>query len=202
MVKIKLFFFFIFLILQLSPVLSWSNEDTPKAEEAKGSTKKEEIYSGRQTQEWVDLLNQLNAAKAKMEAQKKVVDDLLIAKQHSVDPVKVQENVKKLTEEHKKLNDNIQEYESMRSKLRYRYPEKGVKELRVYERVEARTLNEYENSFSVDARLSQAVEMMRDKYKIKNKKTVPKDKEMQTKETQKNQEKNNPEVTDSILMVK
>lgn len=185
-------------------MLSWSSEEPPKAEEAKGGAKKEEIYSGRQTQEWVDLLNQLNAAKAKMEAQKKVVDDLLLSKQHTVDPKKVQEIVKKLTEEHKKLNENIQEYESMRSKLRYRYPEKGVKELRVYERVEARTLNEYENSFSVDARLSQAVEVMRNKYKSKekNKKISPESKQIKTKESEKPQEKSNPEVTDSILMVK
>lgn len=194
----------VFLLLFVNSLTALaSGGEGHKAEDPKGA-KKEENFSGRQTQEWVDHLNQLNAAKAKMDAQKKVVDDLLVVKHHTTEPAKLQEVITKLSEEHKKLNTDIHEYEKMRNTVRFRFPEKGVKELRTYERAEIKSLNEYENSFSVETKLSQTVEKMREKYKSQDKKklTVPDNEPKVKEESAKSQEKKSPEVTDSILMIK
>lgn len=196
----KIFLSFLFLLVGQAQI--WASEEPKKeTKEVAGEQKPVENYSGRQTQEWVELLNQLNGSKAKMEAQKKVVDELLLTKQKTTDVVKTQEVIKKLTEEHKKLNEYILEYESTRNKLRYRYPEKGIKELRVYERAETRSLNDYENSFSVEAKLTHAVEKMRKKYDRQS--DSDKAKQEKIKIEKKNESiKKNPQVTDTIILIK
>lgn len=135
------------------------------ANAAPGGVTKETLESGRQSMEWVDLVNKVSAAKAKVEAQRSVMVHLLEQKKSIDKQEALSKHVAVMTEENKKLHKMIDEYEEQRNLLQYRFPEKGIKELRKYERVEKKSLEEFETELSVEGQLQKTVSKMKKQFK-------------------------------------
>lgn len=114
--------------------------------------------------EWVQIQGRLQTLKAKVHAKEAVVMGLIAAKAKEKDPQKAREIVKNLTVEHKDLQAQIEEYEKQRNLLKYRFPEKGMKDDRSYQRMEARSVEEMETQVGLDRVLQNTVQRIREQY--------------------------------------
>lgn len=115
--------------------------------------------------EWVQIQGRLQTLKAKIQAKEKVVTDLIVAKAKEKDPQKSREIVKNLTTEHKDLQTSVAEYEQQRNLLKYRFPEKGMRDDRSYRRLEARSIEEMETQVGLDGVLLKTVNRIREQYR-------------------------------------
>lgn len=115
--------------------------------------------------EWVQIQGRLQTLKAKIQAKEKVVTDLIAAKAKEKDPQKSREIVKSLTTEHRDLQTSVEEYEQQRNLLKYRFPEKGMRDDRSYRRLEARSIEEMETQVGLDGALLKTVNRIREQYR-------------------------------------
>lgn len=173
------------------------------ANAAAGGVAKETFESGRQSMEWVELVNKVGAAKAKVEAQRSVMVQLLDKKKSIEKQDELTKHVAIMSEENKKLHKLIDEYEEQRNLLQYRFPEKGITELRKYERMDKKSLEEFETELSVEGLLQKSVGKMKKQFKSpprpKSKESDEVDKSAEsTKVSKKKAPSKKPEETDSI----
>lgn len=126
--------------------------EAPKAEDKKG------------TPEWAEIQNRLQTLKAKVSAKDKIVRELIRDKQAEKDPRKSLEIVENLKREHKDLEQAAEEYEQQRNLLKYRFPEKGLKEEQRYRRVEVRSLGEMETQMSLEGQLKKTFGKVQKQY--------------------------------------
>jgi hypothetical protein len=70
-----------------------------------------------------------------------------------------------MVSEHKTLQKNIEDYDQARSYLQYRFPEKGLKGERQYERIELKSLVEMESEMGLDSRIKRTLRKVRNQYK-------------------------------------
>lgn len=130
-----------------------------------GGEKKEEKQETKSTPpEWVEIQARLATLKAKISSKEKIVKEMIAAKQTEKDPKKSVEIVETLKREHRELRIATEEYEKERNLLRYRFPEKGLKEQQRYKRVEVRSIDEMETAMSLDGRLNRALGKVRRQY--------------------------------------
>ncbi|HRO67344.1 MAG TPA: hypothetical protein PL182_07260 [Pseudobdellovibrionaceae bacterium] len=97
--------------------------------------------------EWVEIQSRLQTLKAKLSAKEKTVRELIAAKHHGQE----RESFEHLKKEHAELRQLAQEYERQRNVLKYRYPEKGLKDERKYRRVEVKSLSDMENQIGMES---------------------------------------------------
>lgn len=97
--------------------------------------------------EWVEIQSRLQVLKAKLGAKEKTVRELIAAKHKSPD----RESFEHLKKEHAELKQLAEEYERQRNVLRYRYPEKGLKDDRKYQRMEVKSLSDMEDQVGMQA---------------------------------------------------
>lgn len=114
--------------------------------------------------EYAEYQGRVAALEAKIAASEDIIKRLLADKQSTKNQEQVSEIVKSLVAEHKTLQKNIEDYDQARSYLRYRFPEKGLKETRVYERIELKSLEEMESQLSLDARVKKTLVKVRKQY--------------------------------------
>jgi hypothetical protein len=114
--------------------------------------------------EWIEIQSRIQTLKAKVTAKEKAVRELILEKQKEKNPSKSVEIFKNLKSEHRELGKAVQEYEQARNLLRYRYPEKGMKEGRTYQRVEVKPLDEMENQMGMEGKLRQTLNRVRRQY--------------------------------------
>lgn len=179
---------------------SFANEDAsaPPAAAAEAGGHGASVAVQAKPEEWLELINTVATSKGKLDAQRTVVDNLIKEKHESKSSAQTQDVIKRLVVEHKLLNKLIEEYEQHKQLLKYRYPEKGIKEARKYERVETQTLEELENSATVENRIKASVKKAKIKYGIEEKKKPAP--EVQKEPVFESSE--NPAVTDKIIFVK
>lgn len=127
-----------------------------------GEAKKEAEKSA--APEWIEIQARLAASKGKIAAKEKVVRDLIEEKQKVKDPRQSREIVENLKREHKELRQASEEYARDLGLLRYRYPEKGLKEEQQYRRREVKSLTEMEKEVSLEGRLQNVSVKVRRQY--------------------------------------
>ncbi|MBX3039698.1 MAG: hypothetical protein KF789_03185 [Bdellovibrionaceae bacterium] len=110
--------------------------------------------------EWVEIQSRLQVLKAKMGAKEKMVRDLIADKHRGAS----HESFEHLKREHAELRKLSEEYEQQRNVLRYRYPEKGLKDGRKYQRVEVKSLTDMENQIGMEAVLQKTQNKMHRQY--------------------------------------
>lgn len=151
-------------IFSFSAVANEGGGEGEKKEEAKAEEKKA-------VPEWVELQSRLSVLKAKVAGKEKAVSDLLAAKNAEKDPAKSVQIFNDLKREHSELGKAAEEYEQVRNVLRYRYPEKGMKEDRAYERVEVKSLEDLEKQAGLEGNLKRTIVQVRRQYADPSKKT-------------------------------
>ncbi|MFZ4404458.1 MAG: hypothetical protein ACOYOK_10190, partial [Pseudobdellovibrionaceae bacterium] len=129
-------------------------ESAPAAQEAKASTK----------QEWVDLQIKVQTLETKIKMGEENFKKLVEEKNHTKDHTKTHEIVSEMKSQYKELEKMTQEYETHRSALIYRYPERAAKSDRIYEKKQLRPISEMENQFTIEGRIKTVLKKVQKKY--------------------------------------
>ena len=98
------------------------------------------------------MQNELGALKSKVDAQAATVEGLMAQKLvlKGEELSALVENIKK---QHQKYEDLVLDYNKKNDEFLTRYPERGLKEKRVYKRVKMKSLNSFEADVSMKARM-------------------------------------------------
>jgi len=197
---------------------------------APAATEASAHYSGKQSQAWSEIQTKLAALKAKVEAQEAVVKSL-ISSSHStsgaghgesqapaagghggggaVVPTVSGSVVELLRVEHQKWQQLVEEYNQLNHEYETKFPEKGIKESRVYQRLESSDLETFEKQMTVDEKINESHQKIIKQYPrafkdkldssgsadVKKKKTHQKNKKAVESESENS-------VTDTILLKK
>ena len=193
-------------------------------------------YSGKQNQDWAEIQTKLATLKAKLDAQEAVVKSLMGSSSHgsssshqapaggehgappaaghggagaSAANVNSSEVLKA---EHKKWQDLILEYNTVQHEYETRYPEKGVKELRVYKRIEPSEIEDTQKEMTLEGRVNQLHQKIVKQYRpeiepvVKSKKSKKNDSIKSEGGDEKlslpKKNKTDPSVTDQIILQK
>lgn len=111
-------------------------------------------YSGKQDQSWEVIQTKLGALKTKVDAQTSVINALVVKKASMASG---EENARKNEElkiQHAKLESMVKEYNELNDEYLTRFPERGVKEKRVYQRIKLKTLDSFEDDFTLRGKLN------------------------------------------------
>lgn len=140
------------LIILLIGLLSLPALANEHEESREGAAPAIENYSGKQDQHWEVVQTELGALKSKVDAQAVVVEGLMAQKsQVKGDELSaLAENIKL---QHRKYEDLVLDYNKKNDEFLTRYPERGLKEKRVYKRVKMKSLNNFEADVSMKARM-------------------------------------------------
>lgn len=164
------------------------------AKEPEAPPQEPEDISGHQTQEWIVLQKDLGEKKAKIDVQKKIVEELLAKSKSETAPMS-SEQAKELRETHKKLTEMTNDYNEMMTRFEMRFPEKGLTQGRKYFRIDNLTLEQMENRMTLETREKRLIKKIRTQY------NKPEGDDINTKVFDPKKDKK-PEVTDQIILVK
>lgn len=204
-------FFFIFFILN-----SALASESAGGEHGGGASAAEADYSGKQTQEWSEVQAKLSALKSKVEAQEALVQSLIVetgghrgGKTSGGDAMA--ERIEQLKKEHQKLQTMITEYNKMNASYETRFPEKGLKESRIYRRTDPQAIRLDEAASNYEEKVQRLQGKIMRQYprtakvlqaKKQKKKVVASEKEHEKKPTDKKSESKPGDVTDQIILQK
>jgi hypothetical protein len=207
MFKIVFTFVVVALVHHGSPAFANEEKAAEKKEEKKeeGGEKKEGAQGGegdvtesqkKQMNEAAELQARVSALQAKVKSKEESISKLIEEKNHEKNPEKVKEIIAEMVTEHKEMTKLIEEYEQNRSLLRYRYPEKGYKGVRSYERMEVKPLEQMENQMSVESKLKRNMKTVHTQYGVNE------DKEFKAKRKSKQKGDEAPSLTEPIVIQK
>lgn len=137
-----------FAVLLLALGCEWAFAQTTKTEGAA-----QENYSGKQDQSWEVVQNDLAALKTKMDAQYSVVNNL-IAEKSNLKGEELTAKMAEIKKQHQKYEQMVVEYNKKNEEFLTRYPERGLKEKRVYKRVKIKSLESFEDDFTFRGRMN------------------------------------------------
>jgi hypothetical protein len=137
-------------LIQISILLiigfpTFSQEDKNKA--------KDEIYSGKQDQNWEVVQTQLTALKGKLDAQAAVVQNL-ISEKMNLKGEALQQKIEVIKKEHQVYEKLVFDYNNKNEEFLTRYPERGLKEKRIYKRVKIKSLDSFEDDLTLRGRMN------------------------------------------------
>lgn len=133
--------------------------------EAKEGEGKAEGKSEPKRDSFGEVQGRVSTLQAKIKASEETIRKLIEEKQHTTNAEAVSEIIKNMVNEHKTLQKNIEDYDQARSYLQYRFPEKGLKGERQYERIELKSLVEMESEAGLDSRIKRTLRKVRTQYK-------------------------------------
>lgn len=110
-------------------------------------------YSGKQTQDWTDVQKRLAEKKAKLDTQAKLVENLIIEIAQMPQSEKLKKNPD-LQIEHQKMQKLVEEYNQLSVVYQTKFPERGVKESRIYKRAASKCIEGIENELTLEGRLT------------------------------------------------
>ncbi|GIL18096.1 MAG: hypothetical protein BroJett040_18470 [Oligoflexia bacterium] len=158
---------FIFATLVLMSNLVLASEDAGKEAQAdeKQADQKGAKPEDKRQPEWVELQGRIGMLESKVNAKQTNINRLIEEKKKlPADSPRVPDIVKELVSEYKEYRDAVLEYEKQSALLKYRFPERGLKEERQYEVIELKTLDEMEAQLGIDGRLDRNLKRMQQQY--------------------------------------
>lgn len=133
-------------------------------------------YSGKQNQDWEKIQAQLTEQKAKLDAQESLIKVLLTEKA-GLSGDALSAKINQIKNEHQRLEKINLEYDKLNSDYHTKFPERGLKEKRVYTRPPVKSLSAIEEELSVQGRVKKVHRKVLSQYaksRPKNKKeSVP-----------------------------
>lgn len=167
------------LALLLLVCLAQANEEadphaTPAAGAAAAATSEklpiEEKQQQDRTKEWMDVVSSLSTLKTKIKSKEDTIKEIIQHKHHAKSKAQAEELVGALIREHKELTKLQEEYNQAAQLLKYRYPDVGLTEKRKYEKLELKSLADYEESQTIEGKIKKTVSKLKTHYGVKEEK--------------------------------
>jgi DNA-binding MarR family transcriptional regulator len=102
---------------------------------------------------WQNHVNKATALSRQIDANETEIRKLIEEKQHTKDPEALRGILHELTEKHKELAEQVKKYETERLHMRFKHPDRDLKEVRQYTRHKLKSLQELEDEAGLDGRL-------------------------------------------------
>jgi hypothetical protein len=113
-----------------------------------------ERYSGKQDQSWELIQTRLAAMKTKLDSQTALVNNLVAEKASLTDSNDVAAKNDELKLQHQKLETLVVEYNKLNEEYLTKFPERGLKQKRIYQRVKLKSIDAFEDDFTLRGRLN------------------------------------------------
>lgn len=120
-------------------------------------------FSGHQTEEWMNVQNQLTTLKGKVENQKKLVESLIQQKEITKGAEQI-EKIEELKIAHSEYIRVIEAYNQMSTTFQTKFPEKGGTVGRVYKRIDPANIESMKNKMSAEGRLQKLNKTIEKQY--------------------------------------
>src|SRR3989344_3816396 len=156
------------------------------AQDSKNEKAKNISYSGKQSEEWMQVQTQLITVKGKVENQQKLVENLIMQKEN-LKGKEQSEKIEQLKKEHTELMRLIQHYNQLSLDFQTKFPEKGSTMGRVYKRMDTTNVEGIQKQMTLDGRLKRL------SHKVKKK---------DSQELVSDPKSSGSEVTDQIILQK
>lgn len=154
---------FVILVASLAFASGGGGHGGGEAEGAEAKPEKKEIKSAEDS--FAVVQSRVQALETKVHSAQDEIKKLIVEKQHTQDPEKVNEIIRQMLTLHKDLEKNLKEYDQQRSLLKYRYPEKSASEKREYERIELKSIEDMESQMSLSSSLNRTLKKVRTQYR-------------------------------------
>ncbi len=122
------------------------------------------------TREWSDVVSGLGSLKAKIATKEDTIKEIIHHKEHAKNKAEQEVLVNELLKEHKELTKMLDEYNSNAQLLKYRYPDVGITEKRKYEKIEMKSLDDYEKSQTIEVQIKKTVSKLKSHFGVKEEK--------------------------------
>ena len=163
--------FLILVILSFS-LNVFANEAPPAAVGGKGEAKQPGDDKG--LPEWVMIEAQIATLESKIGAKEENIKKIIEEKKKiSDDSPKAKELIDALISEHNEMKKYVSDYEKQRTLLKFRFPERGIKADRKYQRKEMKSLEAMEDEFSLEGKLNKNIRKMRRQFPKANQVAQP-----------------------------
>ena len=120
------------------------------------------------TKEWMDVVSALGSLKAKIKSKEDTIKEIIHHKEHAKNKAEAEALVGELLKEHKELTKLMEEYNTSAQLLKYRYPDVGITEKRKYEKLELKTLDQFEESKTIEGQIKKTVSKLKTHYGVKD----------------------------------
>lgn len=124
-------------------------------------------YSGHQTEEWLQVQNQLTNLKGRVENQKKLVENLIWQKEHTKGAQQI-EKMDELVKAHAEWARLVEAFNQLNTTFQTKFPEKGGALGRVYKRMEPSRTEALENKITLEDRIGKLNNTIKKQYSKKN----------------------------------
>ncbi|MBL7546195.1 MAG: hypothetical protein JNL11_20410 [Bdellovibrionaceae bacterium] len=123
------------------------------------------------TKEWMDVVSSLSSLKTKIKSKEDSIKEIIHHKRQTKNKAQAEELVAELVREHKELTKLLEEYNQSAQLLKYRYPDVGLTEKRKYEKIEIKSLDDFEQTQTIEGQLKRTVSKLKNHYGIKDQPT-------------------------------
>lgn len=188
-----------------------ANENKPEATPAAAGAAPQESaeYSGQQDDHWMKLQADVVSSKTKLDAQQAIVTGLLVSKKNNKGRIG-KDQVDQLNSNHQKLQELVKDYNQKLHDFEIKYPEKGQTLGRQYSRKKEQSLDQMENSLTLDGRIRKINKKIKAQFGIEENSELPDKKMPQTSADKKSKAvekisqpvKPKDDVTEKIILVK
>ncbi len=151
--------FFICLITVQASVAEENNQAPPIVETSLESVE----FSGNQDENWVKMQADVVLVKTRLDAQRAVVTELLVSKKNNKGRI-AKDQVDQLNLNHQKLQELSKEYNQKFNEFEIKYPEKGQSFGRQYNRKTELSLDQMENSLTLEGRIRKMSKKIKAQY--------------------------------------
>lgn len=130
----------------------------------------EEKQQQERTKEWMDVVSSLSSLKTKIKSKEDTIKEIIQHKNHAKTKAEAEALVGELLREHKELTKLLEDYNQSAQLLKYRYPDVGITEKRKYEKIQIKSLDEYEESQTIEGQVKKTVAKVKTHYGVKEEK--------------------------------
>lgn len=199
----------VLLVISLISSSAMAVEGKPEEVPAEGVSAESAGYSGQQDDAWMKLQADVVSIKTKLDAQQAIVTELLLSKKNNKGRIG-KDQVDQLNSNHQKLQEMIKNYNQKLNAFEIKYPEKGQALGRQYSRKKEQSLEQMENSLTLDGRIRKINKKIKAQFGIEENSELPEKKVPQTSADKKTKPvdkisqpiKPKDDITEKIIIVK
>lgn len=160
------------ILLVLSVGMKVFANEAPPAAAGHGEAKQPADDKG--LPEWVMIEAKIATLESKIGAKEENIKRIIEEKKKiSDDSPKAKELIDALISEHNEMRKYVSDYEKQRTLLKFRFPERGIKADRKYQRKEMKSLEAMEDEFSLEGKLNKNIRKMRRQFPKANQVAQP-----------------------------
>ena len=130
----------------------------------------EEKQQQERTKEWMDVVTSLSSLKAKIKSKEDTIKEIIHHKNSAKNKAEAEALVGELLREHKELTKLLEDYNQSAQLLKYRYPDVGITEKRKYEKIEIKSIDDYEDAQTIEGQVKKTVAKVKIHYGVKDEK--------------------------------